>query len=1485
MTTSQIISDLNLRQRAEEKAMKELASSQEVLSQGEMQRLLHELQVHQIELEMQNEELHRAISVISEHKAQLENIIKMAPTGYFRIDQEGRFLEVNEAWLRMHRYDSADEVIGKNFSLIQVDSGSMTALAHLAELKRGNLIPYGEFTSRRKDGSIGHHIFSAYPVVHVDAVVGFEWFIIDISERIKAEEALRRNKNMLTRTESITHTGSWEWDLATDSVTWSEELFRIHQLNPSDDAPSFAEHSKLYHPEDLAELQRVVGIALSEGTPYELELRALRQDGETRHCLAIGFAEKNSVGIVVRLYGSLQDITERKLAEESLSKSEQRYRLLFRNQPSGFALHEIIVDNEGKPYDYRFLEINPAFEKLTGLRASDLVGKTQLEVMPNSEPYWAEMYGKVALTGTTARFDNYSGVLNKHYQVVAYSPEQDKFATVFMDITDLKQAEADLLKVRRMHEETERIGKVGGWEFDTETLEQIWTDEVYRIHELDLSYKPTVSDGINFYTAASRSSVEQAVQRAIEFCEPFDVELEIITARGNTKSIHAIGKTDREQHKVFGFFQDVTERKQVEVELRNKEYELEEAQLLAGTGSWTYDPIAQKSAWSKGMFHILGLDPSLGLFPVADHQKYIHPDDYLRFEAVLKEALENGIPYNEELRLIRPDGIEKTIITICEPIFDASGKIIKLRGSIQDITERKIAEEKIREREQRYRLLSETMLQGVVHQDAYGNIIDMNPAAERILGWNRDEYLGSSSVRVEHQTIRENGELFPGMEHPTMIALQTGQPVSSVVMGVHNPKLNEYRWISIGAVPLIRSGETKPHEVFAVFEDITERKKAEEEKARFILYQRAILDNLPMMAWLKDIESRLEMVNDPYAKACGLSVDECIGKTDFELFPYEMAKGFVDDDLEVCLSGQKKSVEETIATPEGIRWHHTYKTPIFDAQGVVIGTAGIAQDITERKNVDQALQYERDLSMDIINTQPAGIYRIRVFAQESWGKESWRSFKASPHVVEMASGLFYKILGTTKEAFANNPGMIIDLIYPDDRERFARENEEAAVHLGEFMWEGRLLVDDVIRWVRFQSVPRPLENGDVLWTGSLTDISERKKAEEEKQTHEQQMLQTQKLESLGVLSGGIAHDFNNILAIIKGNCSLATMDTENSENYIKEIDKASDRAAGLCRQMLAYAGKAQLTTANVNMSLLVKEMANMLKSTLPQNAVIKPELPTNIPLINADASQLRQVVMNLIINASEAIGTEHGEIKVSLARTTVLAGQVDRDYNGKIIPPGGYICLEVADNGCGMDEHTRWRIFEPFYTTKFTGRGLGMSAVLGIITSHSGALQLHSQLGQGTTFKVYLPVPKKGSTEDDSHLQSISSVPWQGSGTILLVEDEDQVRLIAKALLNKIGYTVLEAVNGKEALELYQRNATVINLVMTDMGMPVMDGYELFSELKKLNPELPIIVSSGYGDSEVGSRIGTDNIAGLISKPYGPEQLREVLKNALEGLQ
>lgn len=460
-----------------------------------------------------------------------------------------------------------------------------------------------------------------------------------------------------------------------------------------------------------------------------------------------------------------------------------------------------------------------------------------------------------------------------------------------------------------------------------------------------------------------------------------------------------------------------------------------------------------------------------------------------------------------------------------------------------------------------------------------------------------------------------------------------------------------------------------------------------------------------------------------------------------------------------------------------------------------------------------------------------------------------------------------------------------DRIHPDDKSHVA-EAMQAYLEgkTASYVVEYRLRCkDDSYKWLldRGMVVSRGEDNKPLRMIGTHTDISERKRTEEEKRILEKQYQQAQKLESLGVLASGIAHDFNNILQIIIGYCSLIIQRPETAKNHVPQIEKAANRAAGLCRQMMTYGGKTQFVMTRVNIWLLVDEMVKMLKSTIKQNVVIKTDLSSDVNFINADASQIRQIVMNLIINASEAIGDAHGEIIVSLAKKTIKEKGSEKDHLGAVIAPGYYACLGVTDNGCGMDDETKRRLFEPFYTTKFTGRGLGMSSALGIITAHGGALQLSSQTGLGTTFKIYLPIQNRDSAVHDSHIHKVSTT-WKGNGTILLVEDEEQIRSVAKTMLTDLGFAVIEATNGKEALILYQKNAADITLIVTDIGMPIMDGCELIHELKTIHSELPIIISSGYGDPDITSRITSEDIIRQITKPYNFDQLREVLKNTME---
>lgn len=421
----------------------------------------------------------------------------------------------------------------------------------------------------------------------------------------------------------------------------------------------------------------------------------------------------------------------------------------------------------------------------------------------------------------------------------------------------------------------------------------------------------------------------------------------------------------------------------------------------------------------------------------------------------------------------------------------------------------------------------------------------------------------------------------------------------------------------------------------------------------------------------------------------------------------------------------------------------------------------------------------------------------------------------------------------------------------------------------------------------FDITVSPLHNAEGQLSGCVhvaRDVTERKRAEEERLAFDQQFQQTQKLESLGVLAGGIAHDFNNILTIILGHCYIVDQDIDSGmdqKTHVKHIEKAAGRAAELCRQMLTYAGQNELVQTRINLWLLVDENVKMLRSAIKKNVNFELDLKYDVPEFPGDSAQIQQVVMNLIINAAEAIGDENGTINITLKKTTVSTDQADKDFFGNAIHAGNYACLTVSDNGCGMTIETQKRIFEPFYTTKFTGRGLGMSAVLGIIKSHDGSLQLSSISGIGTTFKIFLPLTALPDIlETRLTFGSVSSM--KGRGAILLVDDEEELRIIGTSLLKAMGYSVTIAPDGREALEIYHEQRAGIDLVLLDLLMPEMGGVHMYRRLREISPSLPIIVCSGYCVEEILADIHSDKYSAVIQKPYNTDQLRNALMKLLD---
>jgi PAS domain S-box-containing protein len=377
---------------------------------------------------------------------------------------------------------------------------------------------------------------------------------------------------------------------------------------------------------------------------------------------------------------------------------------------------------------------------------------------------------------------------------------------------------------------------------------------------------------------------------------------------------------------------------------------------------------------------------------------------------------------------------------------------------------------------------------------------------------------------------------------------------------------------------------------------------------------------------------------------------------------------------------------------------------------------------------------------------------------------------------------------------------------------------------------------------------------------------------------DEQLRETQKLESLGVLAGGLAHDFNNLLVGILGNASLAletVPPTDPNYELLEGVLRAGERAADLTKQMLAYAGKGRLVVGRFDLSALIREIVTLIQASIPKSVRLQLDIEDGLPDIEADGSQIQQLVMNLILNGAEAIDAENGTVTVSTGIRQIDA----RDgitYGGQEIAPGRYVMLRVQDTGCGMSEETQARIFDPFYTTKFMGRGLGLAAAQGIVRGHNGAIQIASAPGAGTTFEVLLPAQeaKRAPAVECRVKQDLT-----GAGLALVVDDEELVRRVATSGLQHYGYSVMTAENGREAVELFREHHDRIAIVILDMAMPVMGGEEALRHLKAIAPDVKVVMTSGFYEDETD--VTGKGLAGFLQKPYTASQLAEKMKAVL----
>jgi two-component system, cell cycle sensor histidine kinase and response regulator CckA len=773
-----------------------------------------------------------------------------------------------------------------------------------------------------------------------------------------------------------------------------------------------------------------------------------------------------------------------------------------------------------------------------------------------------------------------------------------------------------------------------------------------------------------------------------------------------------------------------------------------------------------------------------------------------------------------------------------------------IRRLSSEIDERKHVEEALVASEQRFRTLSEASFEGIAIIDA-GRFLDVNDQLALMLGYERPEMIGMPVVNCVSPEYRE----------------VVGAAIRSGEAGPYEPlaQRKDGSVFPVELQPRVTELDGRSLRITAV-RDVSDRKRAEQEIREARDFAEAVLESLPGTFYVFDDQLRLTRWNRNFEKVSGYTADELPGKHVLE-FIDEKDRETIGKKIDEVLVHGTTSIEANTIEKAGGRISYLFSA-VWRALGKKSYLLGTGIDISDRKKAEDLVRKSAELLRLAFETAPDAIVMTTL------DSGLFIDFNSS----------FSDMLGYSKDEVIGRSAFDLH-IWADVRKR-----EEMVKVLLETGFVRNL--ETKFRTKSGTIITGLMSASSLMWNEELhllavfKDITDLKKAEEERLKLERQVQHAQKLESLGVLAGGIAHDFNNILTSILGHADLAL--TRNSpvapaQSNLKEIKKGALRAAGLANQMLAYSGKGKFELKAIDLSALVREMAQLLDVSISKKGLLVYDLVDDLPMFEGDVNQMRQVVMNLITNASESLGQENGVIRLSTASMLCDRGYLDQ-LNKELqssyedpLPEGVYVLLEVSDTGCGMDLETQGRVFDPFFTTKFSGRGLGMAAVRGIVRGHNGGVKIYSEVGKGSIFKIFFPAKEGAGTirlekAEDMDLNQL----WK-ERVVLVVDDEATVRDIIKELLEEIGLSVLTAVDGKQGVEVFRENVDKISCVLLDLTMPGLDGTQVFREIRRIRPDAKVILTSGYNEQDATQRFPDMGLAGFIQKPYTMGKLTEKL--------
>jgi len=1152
----------------------------------------------------------------------------------------------------------------------------------------------------------------------------------------------------------------------------------------------------------------------------------------------------------------VEDVTKKIEAERALRDSEQRLRLAqravnFEIWDRNLRTSEITISAEcarlyGFPDDHPPLTyaewisvIHPDDRERIQTRTQGTFEQRDIDtefrfLWPDGSEHWMHQKGSVL-------FDESGRPMRR--------------VGVNLDITERKRAEAALRESEKRLRFAQQAASVGTFDWNIETGVNTWTPELEAIYGLPPGGFPgTQAAWEDLVHPDDRALAVLRVKESFETGTPVEAEWRIILIDGRVRWLlgrwqvfkNAAGKPLR----MMGVNIDVTDRKQLEEVLRQSEERFRLAIKATNDAIWDVDLENGSVTWNETYGKLYGRPPE-----TSDSWQWwidrIHPEDCERTVGGLRMAISSGASsWTCEYHFRRADGAWAYIYDRAYIARDASGKAWRVIGAMQDLTERKEAEAALRESEERFRVTFFQAAVGIAQTSPDGQWLLINDRFCEMLGYSQTELRGKTFLDITHPDDRE--------------ASLTA--VRQLLAGEISSWLKEKRYIRKdgGTVwgrlfsSLVRDQDNQPRYFISVVEDITEQRLVEE---RLRASEAQLMDAQHLAkigSWERRIDTGWSHWSDEMCRILGVRDDAPTGMPAFVncVHPKDREK-VLEAERNALAARTPVETEYRIIRPDGeVRFLRSIVEAIRDDQGVPVRITGATQDITEQVKARELLRESEGRLQNAARLAHVGYWQWDLQTNRVSGTEE-----------------MFRIFGKPRDYTPSYDDFLRSVI-PQDKERVARwvsdclaEKKGSDIEYQIFWPNGDLRTVSCISEVSLDE-----EGVPTRMFGACQDITDFRRAQQEN-------LARQKLESVGTLASGIAHDFNNLLGAVVAQAELALGELatgSHPEEELKAIRDVAMRGSEIVRQLMIYAGKDSAAVELVNVSGIVEEMLQLLKVSVSKHAVLETDLGKDLPAVRADAAQLRQIVLNLVTNASEAIGDRDGVIRVTTKR---VEGRPSTITKG--LAEGDYLQLEVSDSGCGMSQETQARVFDPFFTTKSSGHGLGLAVVHGIVRGLGGAIHVASEPAKGTTFQVFLPCAE---TTVDANSDPISGIgesarPSQAC-TVLIVEDEDPLRQAVVKMLRKTGFEVLEAANGSAAIELLRANASKIDVILLDMTIPGASSHEVIAEAAQARADATVILTSAYSQEMLTPPLSAQQIWGFIRKPFELDDLVQKLRSA-----